>query len=569
MAEEEAAIVGKLGPEALADAFDRFAGAAGVDWATFASGFVDGGLAKSFGASQPVGQAVQVDPYRWAAAGQGYFERPSRMGWGTLKRMAETPIIASIIGVRVGQVQQYAVPQENQYLPGFQIRLRNRKKHPTRTETRMIEDLTQWVVQCGTITDSRQLLIRSGLTAFTAAVIRDSLTYDQLCAEVIPTRGSRLRRDGAPVPARLQWVDASTIRIAECFDDGMGVPDDDFDTPRHVQVVDGVVVGEFEPSRLMFGVRNPATSIYQMGYGVAEQELLARVLTAWLNVFTRNYNYFTQGFNARGFLNFKQDANSPALDEKQMYAVRRELQILAAGVGGAHRVVTTSSPGVEFVNIGGEVVDAQWLGFSDQGVKLICALHRIDPAEINHMYGNTGQTSAMGGSPMAEKVEESKARGLVPLVNFYFDCLNRWVIQQVDPDFEIAPTGTSSREEGDEIELDTKRVTSIMTLDEVRARRDLPPMKRGGDVVLNPAYLQAVGMSSGDGGDGQGQDEGGDAPEELDTSSFFSPQQDGQDDQQFGGDAPDVGGAPKPVIQQSQPLAASRVRRMQRTTITL
>lgn len=563
---------GRTAPQVMAALFDqRMAGL--VDWDAWA-GEYQVSLLKSFGKAAAQGQAIRIDPNRWGVTASGYYERPG-LSWSTLARMAGTSLIASIIGVRTRQIQEYCRPQVNTYLPGYQVRLRSRKKHPTRTETVMSEDLARWVQQCGVITDSRQAITRPGFAGLMTALMEDSLTYNQACAEVIPTVGTRLRRDGAPTPARLQVVDASTIRAAECPDDN-GWADDDFTSPRWVQVIDGHVVREFEPSRLMVGIRSQSSSIYRFGYGVSELELVVQVLTAWLNVFNRNSAYFDKGFTSRGFFNFRQDKETPALTEAQMAAIRREIKLSATGNAGHHRVGVINSPGVEFISPGSEAQDAQWLGFSDQGVKLVCAIHGMDPAEINFTYGNTGQSSAMGGASIEEKVEASRARGLTPLVRASFDWIDRWVIQQIDPDFEIVPTGLG-RDELDELDLDQKKVSSIYTLNEVRATKDLPPIK-GGDVVLNPSYLQALGMSQGQ-DDGGGEDDGG-APE-MDMSSLFGegPREPQQPNPQSDAEAARAnspappGGAGQALVKQQpeeRPLAASRgAGSMRRTTITL
>lgn len=508
-----------------------------------------------FEAAEREAIAIATNPNLWMTGGsQEHVHRPSHMDWHTLKRMSNSPLIAAIHQTRLGQLAEFCRPQDNRYLPGFRVAMRSRRASPTPAALRMMDDIERWIVQCGVVTDTRQLMRRPTFVQFTQAVMRDSLTFDQGCAEIIPTRGSRLARDGARTPGRLQWVDGETIRVSQAAATPQGLPEDDFETPTHVQVIDERVVAEFAPWRLMFGVRNPTTSIDGAGYGVSEQEMLVRILTAWLQVFDRNARYFTQGFNAKGFLNIK-GGEGGKVSDSQIQQFRRELMLLASGVTGAHRLPIISSDGIEYIGLGNDVQDAQWGGFSDQQVKIACAIHRMDPTEINHIYGNTGQASSMGSASASERIEESRARGLVPLVSAWFTWLNRWVVYQIDPDFELLPTGTQTRDEKDELDLDAKRVSTIMTVNEARARWDLPPDPHG-DVILSPVYIQAMAQAPADG------DDGGEA-EPLDVGDLF-----GQEDEASADAGADAGQETGDVVETPQPLQASMAGRWNRV-ITL
>lgn len=516
-------------------------------------------LAKSLAAGAPVfgpaamhGQSVVNDPYLWQQGSPDYGQRPSSLGWGTLGRLARTPLIATIIQIRSEQAAKFARPSENPHSAGFQIKMRGTKRAPRRSEAKMIEQLGRFLSQCGTIQDVRQLQARHDLPAFVKMMVRDSLTYDQACAEIIPSKSARL--GGALRPARFEAIDGSTIRVAQAALEAHGLPEDDFTTPRHVQVYEESVVNEYPLGRLMWMVRNPSTSIYRMGYGMAEGEMLIRVLTAWLNAFNRNASYFTQGYNADGILNIKKGAGA-GIHETQMRSFKRELQLAAMGVQNAHRLPIVNTEGLEWVSVGNDAQEMQWPGWSDLLVKLTYAIFLMDSAEGNMPFGNGGQSSAMGGSNDAEKIEASRQRGLVPLVHSIFDSLNKFVTWPLDPDFVAVPTGVAGRDEASDLDLDAKRVKVYMTVNEIRASRDLPPLPgKQGETLLDPTFLQAAQMA----GD---EDDDESAAEPVDIGGLFDDpgaDQDGTAGSDAGQDTPDV-------IQENQPLAAS-MRSIRRTT---
>ena len=239
------------------------------------------------------------------------------------------------------------------------------------------------------------------------------------------------------------------------------------------------------------------------------------------------------------------------IPEPQLAQFRADIQRMAVGATGAHRLPVTHTEGLEFIELGNEVQDAQWPGFSDQAVKIACAIHLMDPAEINHVYGNQGQKAAMGGASAAERVEESRARGLVPIVRSFWDSMNRWVVWAIDEDFEAVATGLERDSAKDDTELLKEQCSTFMQVNEARAIMDLPPAPHG-DIILNPTYFQAMQASGGGGGGGGG----GEAGEPLDVGGLFDEQQ-----RATGDAAADSGAAPPDMVDnQQQPLAASSRR---------
>lgn len=505
-----------------------------------------------FQAAAERARSLLIDPYAWHQGDQGHYQRPTLLGWNTLRRMAGTPLLGAVIKTRLDQSGRFFRPQDNQYLPGFRVRLRSTRRAPRRTELRMIESLEQFLLQCGTLEDARQAQHRDGFKAFGKKVLRDSLTFDQGCAEILPAKEHRF--GGPPKPAAMKAVDAGTIRIAQTTLDGHGLPDDDYDTPRYVQVYEETVVNEYTASRMMFGIRNPQSALQFNGYGMSELEMMVRVVTAWLNAFDHNYRAFTQGISTKGILNFKGTQAS----EGQINAFKRDLQLLLAGVAGAHRMPVTQSDGLEFLNLN-PTTDLEWSGWMDVLIKLACALFGIDPAEINFVYGNTGQAGAMGGASIEEKIAASKDRGLAPLIEALFEWLNLWVIWPLDPDFEVVPTGLSTRGEDEDLDLAIKRVQHVMTVNEARRRLDLPDLPgKAGEVILNPTYLQHQQMA-------QGEQAGAGDAEPVDTGDLF-----GTEPTDTGTAAEDAGTETPDVIPDRQPLAASlTARRLYRRRVTL
>ncbi|HNC24738.1 MAG TPA: phage portal protein, partial [Opitutaceae bacterium] len=308
-----------------------------------------------------------------------------------------------------------------------------------------------------------------------------------------------------------------------------------------------------------FAVRNPRSDLEFVGYGYSELEMLVTIVTAWLNAFEYNRRFFSQGAGIPGILNLK----GQVVNEKIMRAFKRELQMLVTGAQNAHRLPVTSAEGMEFVNLHSTNREMEYSAWMDLLTKLACALYSMDPAEIGFNFGNTGQQSSMGSANQVEKIAESRERGLKPLIRFLFSQLNRFVIWQIDPDFEIVAQGLRSNSEKDDLELDKMRAEVYMTVDQIRACYDQPPMEDGkGACILNPTWLQFSQAAA-----AQGQETP--AADPMDMGGLFdAPETQQQPPQQ---PPQSVGTPPDGVIQQtSQPadLAASLTGRAKRPRIS-
>jgi hypothetical protein len=182
--------------------------------------------------------------------------------------------------------------------------------------------------------------------------------------------------------------------------------------------------------------------------------------------------------------------------------------------------------------------DMEYSAWVDWLTKHACAMYRMDPVEINFKFGNEGQSSGLQESSNKEKVVESKERGLRPLLRFLEDQFNKYLIWPVNESFEFAFVGLDAQTHDQVADLNQKRVKTILTVDELRAEEDLPPLPDGkGEIILDPTFLQWAQIKEG-GDEGmpgeeddyddadEDQDEGPDEDEDMDQDG------DGDEDQE-------------------------------------
>lgn len=427
-----------------------------------------------------------IDPHQFTQT-LGYRNKNLSISYETLLRMSRTPIINAIIKTRINQIAAFAEPQRDKYSLGFVITKKDRNSDGkmTRQEKRRVNEITDIVMDCGV----NNSWTTDDFDTFTRKVIRDSLIYDQMNFEIVTDKRNRFY-EAFP-------VDAKTIRISSTFDD-----DDYKDAlyqeskeikgyyPSYVQIYDGVVENEFYPWELCFGVRNPDTDIHNFGYGISEVEELVRVITAMLWADDYNMKFFSQGSAPKGILKVNGSINPQKLQE-----FKQQWQAMVSGVHNAWKTPVIESGEIDFINMQTNNRDMEYSQWNEYLIKVGCATFSISPEEVG-FAGTSSSANTVFESNNENKVKHSKDKGLYPLLKFYQNRLNRYIIERIDPEYNIRFVGMDAMSKAEELDAAVKKVSNYMTLDEVREEMGHEPLKREGvsDNVMSSMFSQFLMM---------------------------------------------------------------------------
>lgn len=408
-------------------------------------------------------------------------DKPYSLSYDILKKMAtKDSVIASIILTRNNQVSSFSQPARfaNDGV-GYEIRLRDSKKSPTKEQKRMMMALESFLENCGFNYDPG----RDNFDTFIRKIVRDSLVFDQLTFEIVPDRRG--------VPAEIHAVDASTIRAATIEpdkDEDYVHPTTDPKGPSWVQVINGQVAAEFSSTELAFAVRNPRTDINIQPYGLSELEILINQVTAHLYAEEYNSRYFSQGGTTKGVLNLK----GQNITKEQLDAFRRQWTAQLAGVTGSWKTPVVSVEGLEYVNVSQsnrEMEFDMWLSYL---INISCAVYQIDPTEVN--FPNRGGSTGSGGGGLGDggiedRLKNSKDKGLRPLLRFIESTINRHIIRRFSPDYTFNFVGLDRQSESEKMAALDKQIRTYRTVNEIRKEHDLDPIK-GGEIILDATYMQ-------------------------------------------------------------------------------
>ncbi len=393
-----------------------------------------------------------------------------------LRAMARVPLIAAIINTRVNQIAEFAAPSPNGDSVGFQIRQRHPHKTATPEQLETIRDMYGFIQSCG---DPR-LDFENNFEGFLRMLVRDSLTFDAACFEIVRTRAGQV--------CGFSNVDASTIRRARLSEEEKKNGRRDADGVHFVQVVNNKIAAEFGVKDLCYGVRRPRTDIKFRGYGEPELELCIGLLTNMLNAEAYNAANFTNGISATGIVAVK-----TAMNPQLFRAFRREFYQMLSGSTNAKKTPLIqlnpdSDEDVKAINLSATNKEMEFQSWLNHVMKQICAIWAIDPVEVGFSFGDTGVSSSLSQGGPAQKVLMSRERGLRPLLRAISYWINKYIITEMDPDLEFVFVGLDNESPADILKMDIDKVKSFMTINEVRATYDMPPIE-GGDTILDPNFM--------------------------------------------------------------------------------
>ncbi len=457
-------------------------------------------------------KSMVLDPLETASS-QGYYSKPTSLGYGMLRAMSRTPIISAIVRTRCNQVAEFTKVQADKYSKGFVI-IKNGVDDPddlSDRDKRVIEKLTNFILFCG---DDERKWDMDDFEAFTRKIVIDSLVLDQATFEVIPTRSFE--------PYQFVATDGATFRLADTYDNDNNVVGKKKVRgyfPSYVQLYNGTIISEFYPWELCFGIRNPSTNIMANGYGRSELEDLVTTVTAMLNADKYNSATFTRGSSPKGMLLVKKGG----LNKDKIAEVRRDWNAMVQGADNNAKTLIMDGETFEWVDLQKTNKDMEYSAFQEYLVKLSCAVYTISPEEIGFPLQGTksaGLGSKEGGQ---QEKDYSVNKGLKPLLTAIEGWVNKFIIgPKTNNTFKFKFVGLEVESAKDEEERLLKAATVYLTPDEIRKGKKMKPLPDGvGALPLNPIISQMQMMKQQNQQDQQQMQQEQDQEEQTNTNPFL------------------------------------------------
>ncbi len=445
---------------------------------------------------QPDIKSILWNPSEIGFTGKGYRDPNNGVTFNTLNRMGDIFIIKAVINTRIEQVQNFLKYNNDDQKPGYKIRYKqtpgveadvNTKKEMSKEDMRKVEYIVKFLEDGG---ENDKWECEDNFQEFTRKVLNDSLRLDQLCFEVVRARNFEVKKYRAVDGALIRQLDTNDPRYSQMFEQFRwhGY------LPRYAMVWDGQIIRHpvtneyvaFYPWELGYGIRNKTSNVLRNGYGCSELETLMEIVTWVLWGMQYNGNFFKQGSQPKGFINVKnQNIDGGTLNE-----FRQEWKQTMSTVYNSHKIPVIQGIDLEWIDLqqtNRDMEFTEWIKFL---MVLVCAVYRMDPSELGFQFQDAARVWGQEGQ--RERLDHSKQKGLTPLLIFYQNILNKYIISEIDDRLELVFTGIEIEDEATQVDLDKKKseagFVSLEDMFEKYSGRKFNPEK---DTILNQVYQSA------------------------------------------------------------------------------
>jgi hypothetical protein len=418
------------------------------------------------------------------------------LSFDVMRKMGSMPIIQSVIGTRIEQIENYLNFQLDDQKEGWTIRKKlgrfekaSGEYENTDEDKRNIEAIADFLENGGI---KNKFDHGDDFEDYIRKWFRDSLELDQACVEYERTKGNKL--------LSYNTVDSSTIRYLNTIDPNKR-KEYSYDeingyVPIYAQVWYNEILtnptsGEpiiFYPWEMSLTKRNVSTDIRRNNYGRSELEVLLEILTWLLWGMQYNGNFFKQGSNPKGFFTVEGNINQGSMNE-----LRSGFRNMMMGIQNAHKIPVlqgSKDSKISWQDMQMKNKDMEFQSFNEFLMLITCSVYRIDPSELGFNFKQ--QSQMFGQQGQKERLDHSKDKGLKPLLKKKAKVINKFIVSEMNPKYEFAWTGIDLEDESEMLENDTKKIdkgfVSMEDMFEKYTKRKFDPKK---DTILNAVYWQA------------------------------------------------------------------------------
>lgn len=437
-------------------------------------------------------QSVFFDPNDLSGNGKGFKDSKGILSFEVLRRMGNIHIIRSIVNTRIEQIQNFLHFSEDDQKEGFTIRkktslFKEEKKEISSVKKKKIEEIVEFLMNSGFNEKWDNI---DDFQTFVRKIAFDSLTLDQLAFEVVRDKGWNIKKYRA--------VDASLIRFLDSVDPKQRERLEDYRfkgyLPRFCMTWDEQILINpttkepilYYPWELGFGIRNKSSDIRKNGYGTSELEILVELITGVLWSIQYNMNNFSIGSTPKGFINVK-NAN---ISDSNLNEFRQAWSQMMTGVRNAKRTPVINGIDLEWIDLDKSNREMEYQEWAQFLVIMVCSVYRIDPSELGFSFKNQAQLFGQDGQKA--RLQHSREKGLKPILIFLENIITKYIVSEIDEDYEFVFTGIEVEDEETQVNLDkTKLESGMVSMQDIFKKYSGREFDPENDIILNQVYQQA------------------------------------------------------------------------------
>lgn len=387
-----------------------------------------------------------------------------------LHEFSKNIIVQSILRTRNSQIRKYTRPaRESSDGVGFEVvpREKSTDKDSNKMSPQVknkILNLEKDIKYTGVDAKGR---LNNTFSTFVSQFLYNHYVYDQINVEKVRDSNHKLHH--------FNILDGGTVIY-----DKIPIGVDDKRTYKQV-IAPGKDPIRFNEDDLTFVIYNDFQDSSREGYGYSEVEAALSHLGYHIDTEQFNARFFSQGGTTRGLLVIDSGGSSQE-NMAALQSLRRTWQTSASGISGAWKIPVISAHDAKFVNMTQSSKDMEFENWLNYLINIISSVFQIQPDEIN--FPNRGGATSKGGSAINEgstqktKMQQSKDKGLQPLLNHIEDFINDYIMPELDPDgnFYFRFTLGDTHSELEHQQLIKQKLENGMTINEARKEMGLPAL---------------------------------------------------------------------------------------------
>jgi len=449
-------------------------------------------------------------------------------------------IVGAAITLRIQQAIEFSHISNDKDVPGWEIILKDPKEIISPEQTKQKDFLERFIKDTcvpgynglQTPTDTiKDLLIK---------YVRDRLLIDKICWEVERNQKGEAAAlwvmDGATILPVLPggfYGSASQIGIStgagysKLSEEIRKAKLDGLPPLEEVAYIQELLYGSsgggitaaFKETDLIYDLGNELNDIryYKQGMSVVEKANIAVV--AFINSITFNSNGLSRGHIPKIAIAMGKESG---FTTDQLEDAQDEWSANFEAMDGQWNIPLLNSD-AKVLNLLPNNRDMEYQQYMEFTGALICSIMGVDSSEL-------GLRLSQAQSVMSENTDGkqvfSKNRGVREMLGGFTYIVNRFLkISGYDfaDDFKFTFNGLSTEDKSHEAELLKQKVMTHMTVDEVRAEKDLKPLPDGlGDIILDSVFLQNKQAAAMAGQEGEGEEGFGDFTEDEEEEETFN-----------------------------------------------
>lgn len=419
------------------------------------------------------------------------------VSYQTLKRMARTPVIRTVIGTRVDQVAGFAEAVNNEQEKGWMIRRKksifDEKTDLSAQEKKEITAITKFIMEGGSTDNKWQF---ESFEEYLRQMTNDSLSIDQICVENVYSRGGKLVQYYPVDGATIRLVDdTDTVNLSQYTEKYLGY------WPKYCQVWQEQVCAFYYPWEMTFGVRNKVTDILANGYGISELEDMVNIVTWLLFGMQYNGNFFSQGSNPKGFFSIEGNVPPNALNDfKQMW------RNTISGVQNSHKVpvLESGSSKVNWIDMQQSNKDMEFDNWLEFLIVISCCMYKIDPSECGFNLKKSN-SQIFGQDGQKQRLRHSQTKGLTPILKLIQRIITKYIVEQLKDyngdKYEYIFCGVETEDQQVALDMDVKKIgAGLISLEDGFRKYSDREFNPETDTILNAAYIQIMQQKAMGGG---------------------------------------------------------------------